>query len=156
MKPAAGLRKLPNSNCVVDLLTPFLHGKPYHMKHSGYEAIVDFLTDSRVIYVGDFPKVTKLSYPLRLAHILPRSYSSLDAELAALRSDGKILHHLYAEDTLWISMFPRFMGSRAIVAAQPEIKITSGSSHAEDFVNLWHTARSDKIRASDSGTAIPS
>lgn len=86
------------------------------MKHSGYEAIVDFLPNSRVIYVGDFAKLTKLSYPLRLVHILPKSYSSLDAELAALRSDGKILHHLYAENTLWISMFQRFKGSRTVVA----------------------------------------
>jgi len=156
MQSTSGSKRPPSSEYVVDLFTPFLHGKPYHMQHSGYEAVVDFLSNSRVIYAGDFAKLTRLSYPLRLAHILPRSYSSLDAELAALRSDGKILHHLYAEDTLWISMFPRFMGSRAIVAAQPEIKITSGSSHAEDFVNLWHTARSDKIRASDSGTAIPS
>jgi glycosyltransferase involved in cell wall biosynthesis len=86
------------------------------MRHSGYEAIVDFLTNSRVIYAGDFAKLTKLSYPLRLAHILPKSYASLDAELAALRSDGKILHHLYAEDTLWISMFHRFIGSRTVAA----------------------------------------
>jgi len=100
----------------VDLLTPFLLGKPYHMRHSGYESIVDFITDSRVIYVGDFAKLTRLSYPLRFARILPRSYSSLDAELAALRSDGKILHHLYAEDTLLMSMFSRFRGSRIVVA----------------------------------------
>jgi glycosyltransferase involved in cell wall biosynthesis len=86
------------------------------MQHSGYEAVVDFLSNSRVIYAGDFAKLTRLSYPLRLAHILPRSYSSLDAELAALRSDGKILHHLYAEDTLWMSMFARFRGSRTVVA----------------------------------------
>ena len=116
VKPASVSRKPSNSNYVVDLLTPFLHGKPYHMEHSGYEAIVDFLPNSRVIYVGDFAKLTKLSYPLRLAHILPQSYASIDAELTALRSDGKILHHLYAEDTLWISMCHRSSRSRTLVA----------------------------------------
>ena len=110
------MRKLPSSNYVVDLLTPFLHGKPYHMEHSGYEAIVDFLPNSKVIYVGDYAKLTKLSYPLRLARILPQSYSSLDAELTALRGDGKILHHLYAEDTLWISMCRHFSHSRTLLA----------------------------------------
>jgi hypothetical protein len=116
MQSTSGSKRPPSSEYVVDLFTPFLHGKPYHMQHSGYEAVVDFLSNSRVIYAGDFAKLTRLSYPLRLAHILPRSYSSLDAELAALRSDGKILHHLYAEDTLWMSMFARFRGSRTVVA----------------------------------------
>jgi len=116
MESSGGSKQVPDSSYVIDLLTPSLHGKPEHMQHSGYEAIVDFLANSRVIYTGDFAKLTRLSYPLRLAHILPKTYSSLDAELAALRSDGKILHHLYAEDTLWISMCHRFTRSRTLVA----------------------------------------
>jgi len=101
----------------VDLLTSFLHGRPYHMQHSGYEALVDFMPNARVINSLDFKNLPRLSYPLRLAHIIPRSYASLDAERAALRSDGRVLHHLYAEDTMWASLFAkRQRRSRPIVA----------------------------------------
>lgn len=95
------------ANKFVNLLTPYLHGKPEHMQQSGYEALVDFIPNSKVINCLDFRKLTKLSFPLRLAHILPQSYYSVDAELAALRSDGKVLHHLYGEDTLWLSLLAR-------------------------------------------------
>lgn len=107
---------MPDSTYTVDLLTSFLHGSPFHMRHSGYEAIVDHLKNSRVFFTHDFARLTRLSYPLKLVRLLPRSYSSVNAETAALRSDGKVLHHLYAEDTLLISTLGRFVRDRTIVA----------------------------------------
>jgi glycosyltransferase involved in cell wall biosynthesis len=89
----------------VDLLTPYFQGKPYHILHSGYETLTSYIGSSKVFYVGDFRKITRLSYPLRLLRVLPKSYSSTQAELAALKGRGRILHHLYGEDTLWLSLF---------------------------------------------------
>ena len=94
----------------VDLLTPHLNGEPHlrggitHMRRSGYEAIVHYLGKTRVYYVPDFPKLIKLSYPLRVARLLPKSYLSLHAEQAALKGNGRLLHHLYGENTLWLSL----------------------------------------------------
>lgn len=86
------------------------------MRNSGYEAIVDHLKNSRVFFAGDFVSLTKLVYPLGLVRLLPRSYSSVFAEIAALKGDGKVLHHLYAEDTLWVSTLGRLGRDRTIVA----------------------------------------
>jgi glycosyltransferase involved in cell wall biosynthesis len=91
----------------IDLLSPYSQGKPYHIPHSGYETVTNFIGRSRVFFVGDFPRLTRLSYPLRLLRILPKSYSSIHAELTALKGRGKILHHLYGEDTLWLSLIRR-------------------------------------------------
>ncbi len=100
----------------IDFLTSHLHGKPYHMTHSGYETLIDFIGKSRVFYVRDFQRITKLSYPLRLFRIIPKSYSSLHAELVALKSQGSILHHLYGEDTLWLSLIDQFADRRPVIA----------------------------------------
>jgi glycosyltransferase involved in cell wall biosynthesis len=94
----------------VDLLTPHLNGQPHatgwttHMRRSGYEAIVNYLGKSNVYYVPDFPKLIKLSYPLRVTRLLSKSYLSLHAEQAALKGKGRLLHHLYGENTLWLSL----------------------------------------------------
>jgi glycosyltransferase involved in cell wall biosynthesis len=99
----------------IDLLTPYFQGKPYHALHSGYETLTSFIGRSSVFYVGDFPKITRLSYPFRLFRILPKSYRSMHAELTALNGLGRILHHLYGEDTLWLSLL-RQSARRPIVA----------------------------------------
>jgi glycosyltransferase involved in cell wall biosynthesis len=94
----------------VDLLTPHFNGQPHvtggitHMRRSGYEAIINYLGKSKVYYVPNFPKLIKLSYPLRVARLLPKSYLSLHAEQAALKGKGRLLHHLYGENTLWLSL----------------------------------------------------
>jgi len=94
----------------VDLLTPHINGQPLvtdgitHMRRSGYEAIVHYLGKSYVYYVPDFPKLIKLSYPLRVARLLPKAYLSLHAEQAELKGKGRLLHHLYGENTLWLSL----------------------------------------------------
>ena len=106
----------------VDLLTTHWNGQPQvpggisHMRHSGYEAIIHYLGTSRVYYVPDFPKVTKLCYPLRVARLMPKSYLSLHAEQAALKGNGKLLHHLYGENTLWLSLLGHHHHHRPIVA----------------------------------------
>jgi glycosyltransferase involved in cell wall biosynthesis len=99
----------------VDFLTPYLRGKSYHMPHSGYETLLNFVERPNIICVEDFPRISRLLYPLRPLRILPKSYSSWRAELAALKASGGILHHLYAEDTLWISSLGR-KARRPIVA----------------------------------------
>lgn len=105
----------------VDLLTPQLNGQPHvtdgitHMRRSGYEAIVNYLGNSKIYYVPNFPKLIKLSYPLRVARLLPKSYLSLHAEQAALKGKGRLLHHLYGENTLWLSLFGHQHQHRPIV-----------------------------------------
>jgi glycosyltransferase involved in cell wall biosynthesis len=103
------------SRASVDFLTPYLRGKSYHMPHSGYETLLNFVETPNIICMEDFPRITRLLHPLRLLRILPKSYSSLQAELAALKASGRILHHLYAEDTFWISSLRR-KARRPIVA----------------------------------------
>lgn len=100
----------------VGFLTSFLPGKSHHMTHSGYEQLIRYIDHSSVFYVKDFPRLSRITYPLRLARILPKSYASAHAELAALKSNETILHHLYGEDTLWLSFLRRFCERRHIIA----------------------------------------
>jgi glycosyltransferase involved in cell wall biosynthesis len=72
----------------------------------------------------EFPHLSMLSYPLRLARLIPKSYDSLEAERKALLGDFPILHHLYGEDTLLLSGWSRFKKDKRIVSTfhQPSAK----------------------------------
>jgi glycosyltransferase involved in cell wall biosynthesis len=100
----------------VDIITSF-SGGAYHSRYSGYESLIRFIGClNRVFYTSDYRRVPKFCYPLRIAGILPKFYRSLHAEIAALRSDGQLLHHLYGEDTLWMSLIGSHSSSRPVVA----------------------------------------
>lgn len=98
----------------VELITPFFKGIPYHSTYSGYERLADFVNPVKIYHTILFRRSPFL-FPLRILRLIPRSYASLEAEIAALRGSATILHHLYGEDTFLISGFSSLQKKRRIV-----------------------------------------
>jgi glycosyltransferase involved in cell wall biosynthesis len=99
----------------VSIITPFLRGRPYHSKYSGYERLIDSINPKKTYLTIDFPRLSKLTYPFRMAKFMSRFYTSVDAEKTALRDDSDILHHVYGEDTFLLSGFKHFRKDKKIV-----------------------------------------
>jgi glycosyltransferase involved in cell wall biosynthesis len=97
------------------VLTPFLNGVPYHHICSGYERLIHFVDVKRVYHSVTYRQLNKLSYPLRMAKLIPWFYTSLEAERQALSGDFLVLHHLYGEDTYLLSWRRRFRKSKSTV-----------------------------------------
>ncbi len=99
----------------VSVITSFLHGVPYHSTYSGYERLVDFINAGNVYHTINFKKLGKSSYPFRRLRFISWFYTSVDAEKTALQDDSDILHHIYGEDTFFLSGFKHFKKDKKIV-----------------------------------------
>lgn len=86
----------------IGIVTSFYRGIPYHMKNSGYERLIDYISKDNVY----FSKKSKWTYralaPFAHTNLIPLSYAFFNEEIRALR-ENDIIHHLYGEDTFFLS-----------------------------------------------------
>lgn len=86
---------------LIDYLTPFYKGKPYHSRYSGYERLIDFV-DANLVFHCPTPPFNFAYRPFRMARFVSKFYGAFEAELIALSGNGNILHHLYGEDSFFL------------------------------------------------------
>lgn len=76
---------------------------------------MDYFEDKEVIHTLEFPSVRVVAYPFKKLKLLSMWYLSASAEIDALNRELDILHHLYGENTLFLSSFKRLKKEKSVV-----------------------------------------
>jgi glycosyltransferase involved in cell wall biosynthesis len=86
----------------IALVTAYKEGKPYHMKHSGYEQLIRFVKHDRLFFTMDYKPMPKYQVLLKSLKLIPPYYYSFSFE-QEISGNYDVVHHLYGESTFWLS-----------------------------------------------------